>query len=260
MDETLLVTVRDRVATLTLNRPRVRNALNSTLIVALAEQMAAVDADDEVDVIVLTGAGPAFCAGLDLRELGDTGNNLGDVPVSGWASPWAPTTKPVLAAINGPAITGGLEIALHTDLRLAAESAVFADTHARVGVVPAWGMSVLLPEAIGRQRAQWLSLTGAFLGATEALQAGLVLEVVPAEELMPRSLALAAEIVAGDQTAVRTILANHRAAALVARTPGLQIEADASAEFRRGRFDPATVAQRREAVQQLGSQQRQRAR
>lgn len=256
MENALLVEVGDRIATVTLNRPKSRNALTSALVRQLAEAMATLDADSDVDAILVTGADPAFCAGLDLRELGDTGENLGPVPESGWASPWQPTSKAVIAAVNGPAITGGLEIALHADLRIASEQAVFADTHARVGVVPAWGMSVLLPDAVGRQRAQWMSLTGAFVTAVQALAAGLVLEVVPHAQLLARCREIAGQIVAGDQTAIRSILATHRAAALAAQAPGLRLEAEASAAFRRETFDPAAVARRRDDVLRQGQRAR----
>jgi enoyl-CoA hydratase len=255
MDDVLLVDVSDRIATVTLNRPQQRNALTSKLIARLAETMVEVDDRPDVDVIVLTGADPAFCAGLDLRELGDTGENLGDVPEQGWATPWPAIDKPVIAAVNGAAVTGGLELVLHADLRVASDAARFADTHARVGVVPAWGMSVLLAEAVGVQRARWMSLTGAFVGAADAAAYGLVLEVVPHAALMPRVRQIAADIVAVDQAAALTILGTLRGAVGAVHEPGLLLEAEASARFRRERFDPAVVAGRREAVQQHGSEQ-----
>jgi enoyl-CoA hydratase len=213
------VEITDRVATLTLNRPERRNALSSSLLRQLSDRMAEVDADGTVDVIVLTGADPAFCAGLDLRELGESGDNLGEPATDGWATPWAPTVKPVIA-----------------------------DTHARVGVVPAWGMTVLLPAAVGMQRASYLSLTGDFLTADAAHDAGLVLEVVAHEQLAGRVRAIAAAMVESDQDVLRRILATQRAVALSTRTPGLRIEAAASAAHRAEVFDPSTVAARRQAV------------
>lgn len=245
----LLVDVRDRVATLTLNRPSVRNALNTGLISVLAGQMAAAEADDEVDVIILTGADPAFCAGLDLRELGDTGANLGVEPVAdGWNTPWPAIGKPVIGAINGAAVTGGLELALHCDIRLASERAVFADTHARVGVVPAWGMTVLLPAAVGTQRARFLSLTGAFLTADAARDAGLVLEVLPHDALLSRTRAVAGAMVECDQHALREILAVQRAVSATTQdagfTPGVGRERGAPKGCFRSRYRGRTPGRR----------------
>src|SRR5437016_2872764 len=117
----LLVDVRDGVALLTLNRPAARNALSSELLRELPQAIVAADADDDVAVIVLTGADPAFCAGLDLRELGSSGNNLagGATAAKEWTTPWPTVTKPVIGAVNGAAVTGGFEIALNCDFLIA---------------------------------------------------------------------------------------------------------------------------------------------
>src|SRR5439155_2773688 len=138
--------------------------------------------DDAVAVIILTGTDPAFCAGLDLRELGSAegqirpdrtstgtstgtgGGGNGDVVTN---SPWPPLTKPVIGAINGAAVTGGFELGLNCDFLIASERARFADTHTRVGIMPGWGLSVLLPQAIGIRRAKEMSLTGNFMTADE---------------------------------------------------------------------------------------------
>lgn len=248
----LLMDVAERVATLTLNRPERRNALNTVLLTQISDAMAEVDGDEAVDVIVLTGADPAFCAGLDLRELGESGDNLGSAPETGWSTSWTPTTKPVIAAVNGACVTGGLEIALQCDLRLASDRAVFADTHTHVGVVPAWGMTVLLPAAVGMQRATYLSLTGEFLPAEAAREAGLVLEVVPHADLLSRARQIATAMTAADQDVLRRVLATQRAVALSTRAEGLRLEATASAAHRADGFDPSTVAARRQAVIERG--------
>ena len=208
--------------------------------------------------VVLTGSDPAFCAGLDLKELGSTGGNLGlgrspgGVPAG---HPWAPLSKPVLGAVNGVAVTGGLELALHCDLLLASERAAFADTHARVGVMPGWGASVLLPAAVGTRVARQMSLTGDFLGAQDALRAGLVSEVLPHERLLPRTQELARTIAGNDRAAVRTLLATAHAVAERLHGPGLEVEAAASRAWVERGFDPAAVEQRRAAVVARGRSQ-----
>ncbi|HEU0102810.1 MAG TPA: enoyl-CoA hydratase [Mycobacteriales bacterium] len=256
--DVLLVERSEGVATVTLNRPAARNALSSALLLALREALAALDADDEVGAVVLTGSDPAFCAGLDLKELGSTGGNLrlgGEPDGLPPGHPWAPMSTPLIGAVNGVAVTGGLELALHCDLLLASERAAFADTHARVGVMPGWGASVLLPAAIGTRLARQLSLTGDYLPAREALRAGLVSEVVPHEQLLPRAQELAATIAGNDRAAVRTLLATAHAVADQLHGPGLAVEAAASETWRQREFDPAKVEQRRAAVVARGRSQ-----
>lgn len=132
-DEILLIDTEERVRTLTLNRPQSRNALSSALRDRFFGALADAETDDDVDVVIVTGADPVFCAGLDLKELGGS-SALPDI------SPrWPAMTKPVIGAINGAAVTGGLELALYCDILIASENARFADTHARVGLLPTWG-------------------------------------------------------------------------------------------------------------------------
>lgn len=243
--------VADKVATITLARPEARNALSSELLGALAEAMAAADGDDAVEVIVLTGRDPAFCAGLDLKELGSTGGNFS--AASG--APWAETTKPVIGAVNGVAITGGLEVALTCDFLVASERAKFGDTHARVGILPGWGLSVILPNRIGLARALEMSLTGNFVEADEALRLGLVNHVVAHEELLAYTLALAADIVGNDAATARELLASYRHIARTTATMDEGLEAERQATRARGRIDPGEVARRRAAVQARGRSQ-----
>lgn len=252
MSDLVLLETADRVATVTLNRPQARNALSADLLAELRSAMATAGADDAVDVVVLTGADPAFCAGLDLKELGSTGRNLGTVSSP---HPWPVLDKPVVGAVNGVAVTGGLELALNCDVLVASERARFADTHARVGVLPGWGLSVLLPQAVGFGLARRMSLTGDFLSAAEALRAGLVTEVVPHDELLPAAHRLAATIAGNEQDAVRALLASYREIEAAAAGDGLEIEARTARRWLDRGFDPATVEARRARVVARGSSQ-----
>ena len=243
------------VAVVTLNRPERRNALNGELTAALRETMATVDADDAVSVIVLTGADPAFCAGVDLKELGSGGRQFVPGTPSEPGRPWARTEKPVIGAINGAAITGGFELALQCDFLVASDRAVVADTHARVGILPGWGLTVLLPQAVGVRRAKELSLSGNFLPAADALAWGLVNHVVPHDELLPFTRRLALDIAGYDHRPMRAILAEYERTTATTVAEGLRIEAEVAAEWNR---DPAAVggvAARRDAVIERGRTQ-----
>jgi enoyl-CoA hydratase len=200
------------VTVLTLHRPESRNALSAELITALRSTLARLGDDDTVRAVVLTGTDPAFCAGLDLKELAGSGANL-DLTMSDGSGPWTPIGKPVIAAVNGVAVTGGLEIALACDVRIAGERAVFADTHARVGVMPGWGLTVRLPRIVGSARALEMSLAGARIDAETALTWGLVSRVVPHAELLPTALDLAHRMAQPDPVAAHTLLRMYRDAA-----------------------------------------------
>jgi enoyl-CoA hydratase len=218
-DDILLIDTTDRIRTLTLNRPDARNALSAALRNRFFGALREADADDSVDVVIVTGADPVFCAGLDLKELGDT-TELPDI-----SPKWPPMTKPVIGAINGAAVTGGLELALYCDILIASERARFADTHARVGLLPTWGLSVRLPQKVGVGMARRMSLTGDYLSAEDALRAGLVTQVVAHEELLPTARAVAASIVGNNQKAVRALLASYHRIDSDQTDSGLWIEA-----------------------------------
>ena len=241
----VLVDVTDGVAVVTLNRPAARNALSSDLLRALPAAMRALGTDDAVDVIVVTGADPAFCAGLDLKELAGTGANLGADHLS--RTFWEPVPQPVIGAVNGAAATGGLELALQCDFLVASERARFADTHARVGVIPGGGMSVLLAQAVGWRRAKEMSLTGRFVDAAEALTWGLVNAVVPHDDLLPAARRLADAIRDTDRTAMRAILDGYRANSLTTTGEGWDDETRRFAAFRERDFDPSRVSDPRQA-------------
>ncbi|MGB2921052.1 MAG: enoyl-CoA hydratase [Mycobacterium sp.] len=218
----LLVDTRDRIRTLTLNRPGARNALSSALRTRLFGALREAQADDTVDVVIVTGADPVFCAGLDLKELGDT-TDLPDI-----SPKWPAMTKPVIGAINGAAVTGGLEIALYCDILIASEAARFADTHARVGLLPTWGLSVRLPQKVGVGMARRMSMTGDYLSAEDALRAGLVTQVVPHSDLLDTARQIATSIVGNNQRAVRALLASYHHIDDAQNGAALWLEADAA--------------------------------
>jgi enoyl-CoA hydratase/carnithine racemase len=261
----VLVEVEDRLATVTLNRPEARNALSRALTYALWDAVLAAGADPDVDAVILTGTDPAFSAGVDLKEL------TGELPPTAEARgpgegperagnglyrflPVIP--KPIIGAINGVAVTGGLELALQCTFLVASERARFADTHARVGVMPGGGITVLLAQSIGLRRAIEMSLTGNFVSADEALSLGLVNHVVPHDELLDFSRRLAADMATTDSDALAAIFATYDQGALVAGREAGQIEARAHARWHSGGIDAGQVASRREAVIKRGRSQR----
>jgi len=259
MSEVVLVDVTDRVATITLNRPEARNALNADLRRALPQAVAECDARDDIDVLILTGADPVFCAGLDLKELGQSSNESDDAAVVASTErrgPLPPTVKPLIGAINGAAITGGFELALNCDFLIASEHARFADTHTRVGIQPGWGLTVLLAEAVGVRRAKELSATGNFLDAPTALTWGLVNHVVAHDELLPFCRQLAADIVSNDQDGVRQIIDTYDVGTLTTRDDWWDLEVRRSREWMQSRHALGdSVESRRQAVMERGRKQ-----
>lgn len=249
-DEILLTETTDRVCTLTLNRPQARNALSSALRKQFFAALRVAEADDAVDVVILTGADPVFCAGLDLKELGDT-TELPDI-----SPKWPPMTKPVIGAINGAAVTGGLEIALYCDILIASERARFADTHARVGLLPTWGLSVRLPQKVGVGMARRMSLTGDYLSAADALRAGLVTEVVAHDELLPAARRVASSIVGNNRKAVRALLASYHRIDEAQTNEGLWIEAASARQWMSTATGDDIAANRRAVIQRGRSQVR----
>lgn len=244
-DDILLIDTTDRVRTLTLNRPQSRNALSAALRDRFYSALAETEADDGVDVVILTGADPVFCAGLDLKEFGDS-SALPDI------SPrWPAMNKPVIGAINGAAVTGGLELALYCDILIASEQARFADTHARVGILPTWGLSVRLPQKVGVGLARRMSLTGNYLSAADALRAGLVTEVVPHDGLLPAARDVATAIVGNNQAAVRALLASYHRIDETQTNAGLWIEATSARQWM-SQTSGDDVAANRDAVLQRG--------
>jgi enoyl-CoA hydratase len=186
------------VVTLTLRRPEALNAIDSAMFGELDAALASVAADPDVRVVVLAGAGRSFCAGVDLKAPGEGLNDLA-ASVLGRL-----TTMPqiVVAKVHGHCVTGGLELALACDLVVAADDARFADTHARWGLVPAWGMTQRLPRIVGIARARELSYTGRTITGAEAAAWGLVARAVPAAELDAAVAELVASITANSPAAL----------------------------------------------------------
>ena len=252
------VTHTDGIAIVTLNRPEAMNALSRALRFELCEAMRSLAVDDDIRAIILTGSGTrAFTAGLDLKELGTDTSNLGaattqdaeENPVK--AIELCP--QPVIGAINGVAITGGFELALACDILLASTNARFADTHARVGIMPGWGLSQKLSRTIGIGRAKELSLTGNFLDAATACEWGLVNRVLSPEDLLPAAQALARDIVSADPAMVRSYKKLIDDGFARSFGDGLALEYQSSVAAN-GMISASEVEARRQAIMERGRQ------
>ncbi len=194
MEQPVLFECEDDVALITLNRPERRNAINEALLKGLYDAIDRVAEDSAIKVAIITGNGKAFCSGLDLDCLAT--DNLIDPRGDGrdMVDVMGACEKPIIGAVNGYAITGGFELALNCDFLIASENAAFADTHAKVGIRPGWGMTQLLQQAVGQRMAKQFSLTCRFISADLALRCGLVNEVVEPDKLMPRAKEIARQI------------------------------------------------------------------
>ena len=251
----LVVEKSGAIATITLNRPEAMNALSTELRGAITDAFREIQADEAIRVAILTGAGRAFCAGLDLKELGsgDPGRTVdeakGDV-VGAMAS----FDGPIIAAVNGHAITGGFELALACDVIIASTRARFADTHARVGILPGWGLSQKLPRLIGIARAKELSFTGNTIKAEQAYEWGLVNRLVEPEELLPTCKALATDMA----SCVPGVLEGYKK--LIDEGYGMNLREARALEVERSlesakRATAAMIAKRREGVISRGREQ-----
>ena len=252
----LVLLERDQgVTTVTLNRPQALNALSAALRNRIAEVFAELATDTATEVVILTGAGRAFTVGLDLKELGGEANAASSVTSQDLSAAVLGLHQPIIGAINGFAITGGFELALMCDFLVASTQARFADTHARVGVVPGWGLSQRLPRLIGINRAKELSLTGNYLDAETACRWGLVNRVVEPEALLPTCRQLARDIVSTDPATRHEIKRIMDAGWHATLEQGLAIELAASEAHSRAEVRPEKVAARRAAFQARGRDQ-----
>jgi len=260
-DDVVLVDVEERIAVVTMNRPEARNALNRELGNRLPRVMMDVETRDDVDIVILTGTDPAFCAGVDFKELGtgeithpeldDLRDDQGRFP---WRGPFPPRTKPIIGAVNGPAVTGGFELALGCDLLIASERARFADTHALVGIMPGWGLTIGLVQSVGARRARELSLTGNYLDAQTALTWGLVNHVVPHRELLDYCKELARAMIGIDQRALRRMLKTYEEIGLLAGAEAWELEGQVSRDWMAG-FDAVDFAGRSGGIMDRGRSQ-----
>lgn len=227
------------VVRLTLDRPAARNALSESMRRTLRRELRTADRDPEVAAVILTGTDPAFSAGVDLKE-GLRGKPSGrEFPDP--AQVLRAVRVPVIAAVNGPCYTGALEMALSCSFLLASEQATFADSHAQVGLIAGWGMTALLPRAVGVRRARQMMLTGEPITADEALEAGLVNEVLPHGDLLIRADQVARMIAHAYPPAVHVTVQLLDDNDGVPLGQALAAETDATLRWR---TDPAEIARR----------------
>lgn len=197
---------KERIAYITLNRPERLNALGAELGAELRTAEADFAQDNDLWVAIYTGTGRAFCAGMDLKERAERGQQTSTVQAPGisWGRTVTENWKPTIAAINGIAYGGGLERALNNDIRICSENATFALAEIKRGLTPVTGL-LNLPNLIGLSDAMWMLLSGEPIDAQEALRIGLVSRVVPAEELIPTATRMAESISENSPLGLRTI-------------------------------------------------------
>jgi enoyl-CoA hydratase/carnithine racemase len=205
--ENIILDKRDGYAVITLNRPEALNALSPDLWVDLQDAVARVGSDESIRALIITGAGRAFSAGNDIKQIQqrrpntdlraslqvDTLRAIEDLPI------------PVIAAVHGHCITGALELVLYADIVIAADNARFWDTHAKWGLTHTWGGIVRLPDRVGRQKARELMFVNEPIGADEALRIGLANQVVPADELLIAAEAMARKIGENSRETIRIV-------------------------------------------------------
>ena len=254
--DSLVLSKDGAIATITLNRPDALNALSRELISDLIATFRALSDDDDLRAIILTGAGRAFSCGVDLKELSQSEEVKSHFEWHGDDSLFdvvRACPHPLITAVNGYAITGGMEVAMMADFMIASDAAVFADTHSRVGITPSWGMTQVLPRLIGINRARQMSLTGEFVDAQTALSWGLVNEVVPADRLLDRARELAGQIAETDRSTMSRIRGLIADSAETSLTEGLARETEVF-DGHMSQVSPENVAAGREKVTQRGRQ------
>lgn len=231
-DAELLVDSADGVTTITLNRPDALNAITPTMLESLDDAVAAADADPEQRIVVLTGSGRAFSAGVDLKALGKTspangvvGTSL-DEPARRLTNRLSTMPTVSIAKVNGFCFTGALEIALACDLMVVANEAKLGDTHAKFALRPTWGMSQRLPRAVGPAKARELSFTARTFTGVEAEEMGMACRAAPAAELDAEVAELTAQIVANSSGSLAAYKDLYDASDRLGLHEGLAYEAD----------------------------------
>ena len=236
MAQDLLESIKDGVATLTLNRPDRLNAMSGPMLDALLEALPRLADDGEVGVVVLTGAGRGLCAGGDVKAMQEAKDGKRERPLIEKIAPGRDRTllamrdapQPIIAAINGAAAGAGMNLALGCDIRIASTAARFSQAFVKRGLHPDWGGTYFLPRVVGMARAAEMIFTGEIIDAAEALRLGIVSRVVAPEELMPTVTALARRIAAGPPVAIR--LAKHSLYANAERDLKASLEGETSAQ------------------------------
>jgi enoyl-CoA hydratase len=227
------VAVAPPVATVTLSRPQALNAITASLLHELGSALEALGADPPISVVILTGEGRAFSAGVDLKALGDRrldGGQVGDVldvPARRVIELISTMDAVVIAKINGHCFTGALELAIACDIIIAAEEAVLGDTHAKWGLRPTWGMSQRLPRLAGAARARYLSYTAATFTGRQAADWGLAARACPRAELDAVTADVAAAVAANSRGSLAAYKDLYRAAECLTLRDGLGYEAAA---------------------------------
>jgi enoyl-CoA hydratase len=248
----LRVEKKGEIAIVTLDRPQAMNALSRALRGALANAFEELEADPETAAVILTGAGQAFCAGFDLKELeSEPAESIGGADMMRSVRSFS---GPIIGAVNGHAITGGFELALACDVLIASTAAQFADTHARVGILPGWGLSQILPRLVGIFRAKEISLSGNFISAQQAEAWGLVNRVVPPDELLPACVALATDMLSCNRASLVGYKRLIDAGFGTTFADAMEMEARVSTESA-ATVTPEDIAGRREAVRGRGRSQ-----
>ncbi len=257
MSDVLLVEKDGPIATLTLNRPEVMNALSPELLSELCGAFKALQRDRDIEVVILTGSGRAFCAGLDLKAMAAHPGGLDAFAIHGdndVARAMADFDRPIIVAVNGVAATGGFELALMGDILIASQEARFGDTHCRVGLAPGWGLSQKLARMIGPSRAKEAHFTGNFISAQQAADWGLASRAVPADELQADARKVAEDIASCVPATVKIykkLVDDGLASTLGA---GMEMEKLVMGHANKG-VSGDEIGQRRENVQARGKQQ-----
>jgi enoyl-CoA hydratase len=253
----LLLQREDGYAVLTLNRPDARNALSPQLLLDLCGVFRQLQDENDIYCVILTGAGTAFCAGLDLKAMAEDESGLGVYAIHAQHDITAAMTafdRPIIVGVNGVAATGGFELALMGDILLASSGARFADTHCRVGLAPGWGLSQKLARIIGPSRAREAHFTGNVISAQQAEAWGLVSRVVAPEDLLDACRQVATDIASCVPETVKVYKKMVNEGLQTDLAAGLAMERSVRTDVNQ-RVSGDVIANRRSGVQQRGKNQ-----